>query len=138
VETELASILPPDPKAPIRYRVMNEVPENWIPFIPVHVAGSVRDVQLQRAALPRIIEGMPPAPVPEKVRPRTSLLRQGLPGTYFLHEEEVPRAGVIVDLAYQRTRWLGGEVFCWYGARKQTGRGEGWSGLAFDQLEPTT
>jgi hypothetical protein len=113
------------------------VPESWIPFIPVHVPGSVREVQLQRAALPRIIEGMPPAAVLEKVRPRTSLLRQGLPGTYFLHEEEVPRAGAIVDLAYQRTRWLDGKVFCWYGARKQTGRGEGWSGLAFDQLEST-
>ncbi len=135
VEAELASILPPDSAAPVRYRVMNDVPENWIPFIPVHVAGSVREVQLQRAALPRILEGVPPAAAPEKVRPRTSLLRQGLPGTYFLNEEEVPRAGAIVDLAYQRTRWLGGKVFCWYGARKQTGRGEGWSGLAFDQLE---
>jgi hypothetical protein len=137
VTAELASLLPPDPTAPIRYRVMNDVIENWIPFIPVHVDGSTREVQLQRAALPRILEGAPPAAVPEKVRPRTSLLRQGLPGTYFLHEEEVPRAGAIVDLAYQRTRWLGGKVFCWYGARKQTGRGEGWSGLAFDQLEPT-
>lgn len=137
VEAELASILPPAPAAPIRYRVMNDVPENWIPFIPVHVDGSVREVQLQRAALPRILAGAPPATVPEKVRPRTSLLRQGLPGTYFLHEEEVPRAGAIVDLAYQRTRWLEGRVFCWYGARKQTGRGEGWSGLAFDQLEST-
>lgn len=137
VTAELASLLPPDPAAPIRYRVMNEVPENWIPFIPVHVPGSVREVQLQRAALPRILEGLPPPATPEKVRPRTSLLRHGLPGTYFLHEEEVPRAGAIVDLAYQRTRWLGGKVFCWYGARKQTGRGEGWSGLAFDQLQST-
>ncbi len=138
VEAELASILPPPAAAPVRYRVMNDVPENWIPFVPVHVDGSVREVQLQRAALPRILAGAPPTTAPEKVRPRTSLLRQGLPGTYFLHEEEVPRAGAVVDLAYQRTRWLDGRVFCWYGARKQTGRGESWSGLAFDQLDQTT
>lgn len=49
VEAELASLLPPNPAAPTRYRVLNEVPENWIPFIPIHVAGSVREVQLQRA-----------------------------------------------------------------------------------------
>lgn len=111
---------------------MNTVPEHWIPFIPVHVAGSSRETQLQRAALPRILSG--DANPPEKIRPRTSLLRHGLPHTYFVHEEEVPRAGVVVSQAYQRTRWIGGKVFTWFGARKQTGRGEGWSGLAFDQI----
>ena len=138
VIARLAELLPPDPKAPIRYRVMNTVPEHWIPFIPVHVPNSVREIQLQRAALPRIMEGAPIGAVPEKVRPRTSLLRQGLPGTYFLHEEEVPRAGTLVSQSYQRTRWIGGKVFVWFGARKQTGRGEGASGLAFDQIKPTS
>jgi hypothetical protein len=129
----LAGASPPPPltpTAPIRYQVMNTVPEQWIPFIPVHVDGSVRETQLQRAALPRLIEG---APV-EKVRPRTTLLRQGLPSAYFLNEEEVPRAGVLVSQSYQRTRWIGGSVFTWLGARKQTGRGEGSSGLRFDSL----
>ena len=37
------------PAAPIRYEVMNAVPEHWIPFIPVHVAGDNREMQLQRA-----------------------------------------------------------------------------------------
>ena len=34
------------PAVPIRYQVMNAVPEQWIPFIPVHVPGSVREIQL--------------------------------------------------------------------------------------------
>jgi hypothetical protein len=132
----LRDILPPDPQAPIRYRVMNSVPENWIPFIPVHQEGDNREIQLQRAAMPRILRGDPNPPL--RIRPRTSLLRVGLetqPRTpYLLHEEEVPRAGVIVKQAMQRTRWNDGRVWTWLGAQKQTGRGEGSSGLAFDQI----
>jgi hypothetical protein len=124
----------PEPLAPIRYQVMNTVPEQWIPFIPVHVDNSVRETQLQRAALPRILEGV--AGVPDKIRPRTMLLRQNLPKAYFIHEEEVPRAGAVVSQSYQRARWTKGEVFTWLGARKQTGRGEGSSGLRYDQVVP--
>jgi len=124
----------PEPKAPIRYQAMSTVPEHWIPFISVHVDQSVRETQLQRAALPRILEGDPNPP--EKVRPRTTLLRFGLPQAYFVHEEEVPRAGVLVTQRYQRARWRHSSVWVWFGARKQTGRGEGSSGLRFDTIEP--
>ena len=124
------------PAAPIGYQVMSTVPENWIPFIPVHVDGSNREVQLQRAALPRILEGDPAPPV--KVKPRTVLLRQGLdqtpPVTYFVFDEEVPRAGARLMQAFERTRWTDGRVFTWLRVRKQTGRGEGSSGLVFDEL----
>ncbi len=69
---------------------------------------------------------------------RVRVLSRGLDSTprvaYFLHEEEVPRAGAVVTQAYQRTRWVDGQVIVWLGARKQTGRGEGSSGLAFDRL----
>jgi hypothetical protein len=130
---------PPAPityKAPLRYQVMDTVPENWIPFIPVHVAGSNREIQLQRAAMPRILEGDPAPPV--KVQPLTVLLREGLDSIpvqpYFLYSEEVPRAGTRLMQAFQRTRWRDGSVFTWLRVRRQTGRGEGSSGLAFDQL----
>jgi hypothetical protein len=123
-------------EARIRYQVMNTVPENWIPFIPVHIENDNRQIQLQRASMPRILEG-DPAP-PAKVKPRTTLLREGLdeltPQAYFLHEEEVPRAGVRVTQSFQRTRWRDGQVFVWLGVRKQTGRGEGSSLLEFDQI----
>lgn len=128
--------LPPAEGAKVRYKVMSTVPENWIPMIPVHLNGDIRETQLQRAGMLRIIEG-DPAP-PAKVSPRTSLLRQGLDQTprepYFLHEEEVPRAGVKVTQSFQRTRWRDGRAWVWLGVRKQTGRGEGSSGLAFDRL----
>jgi hypothetical protein len=131
---------PVDYKANISYQVMASVPEYWIPFVPVHVAGDNREIQLQRAAMPRILEGDPNQP--EKVRPRTMLLREGLDrvpaSSYFIHEEEVPRAGALVRQSYQRTRWTNGKVLLWLGAQKQTGRGEGASQLAFDQLRNVT
>jgi hypothetical protein len=130
---------PPAPvpaNAPIRYRVMNTVPENWIPFIPVHVAGSNRAIQLQRAAMPRILEGDPNPPV--KVEPRTVLLREGLDRLpaqpYFVFEEEVPRAGARLMQTFERARWTDGRVYTWLRVRRQTGRGEGSSGLGFDEL----
>jgi hypothetical protein len=127
---------PPPAKAPIRYEVMITVPENWIPFIPVHVPGSNREIQIQRAALPRILQGDPDPPV--KVQPRTALLREGLDRKpaqpYFVHEEEVSRAGTRVMQTFERTRWTDGRVYTWLRVVRQTGRGEGSSGLAFDQL----
>jgi hypothetical protein len=127
---------PVPPAAPVRYQVMNTMPEHWIPFVPVHIEGQSREIQLQRAAMPRILEGDPNPP--ERVRPRTSLLRVGLdltpPEPLYVFEEEVPRAGVRVGQAFQRTRWLDGRVIVWLAAHKSTGRGEGSSGLAFDRL----
>lgn len=142
LEAQLAARLggpPPAPvpaNAPIRYRVMNTVPENWIPFIPVHVDGTNRKIQIQRAAMPRILEGDPNPPV--KIQPRTILLREGLDRApaqpYFVFEEEVPRAGTRLVQAFERTRWTDGRVYTWLRVRRQTGRGEGSSGLAFDEL----
>jgi hypothetical protein len=130
---------PPTPVAAVRFQLMNTVPEHWIPFLPVHVAGSTRETQLQRGAMPRMVGADPTNFKP--VEPRTSILRPGLDrapkAPYFVHEEEVPRAGVRVTVAYQRSRWLDGRVFVWLGASKATGRGEASSGLAFDQLVPT-
>jgi hypothetical protein len=132
---------PPEPppaaaSAKIRYQAMTSVSEQWIPFIPVHGDNNVREIQLQRAAMLRILEGDPATP--RKVRPRTALVREGLdraePIAYKLHEEEIPRAGVRVTQSFQRTRWRDGRAGVWLGVRKQTGRGEGSSGLAFDSI----
>jgi hypothetical protein len=63
---------------------MTTVPENWIPFISVRVASDTRAIQLQRAALPRVLDGA--SGRPWKMRPRT-VLRDGLdseqPRLYF-------------------------------------------------------
>lgn len=124
--------------AKIEYELGTTVPENWIPFIPVRLGGVMsREIQLRRAAMPRIIEGRDP----ERIRPRTELLRTGYDaGTgawnpYFVFEEEVPRSGAIVDRTWQRTRWMDGSVVTWMGRRKRNGRGEANSGLEFDNIK---
>ncbi|MBH5333379.1 hypothetical protein IHE55_00595 [Streptomyces pactum] len=126
---------PDDPLAPVAYQAMNSVPQNWIPFIPVHVPGDNRSIQLQRAAMPHVVGSLPP------VQPRTALLREGLdlpqPRGYFVNEEEVPQSGTRITVAYNRARWRDGRVSVWLAAHRGTGRGEGSSGLAFDLLIDT-
>jgi hypothetical protein len=131
---------PPDPLAPvaaIAYQVMNTVPENWIPFIPVHVPGDNREIQLQRGAMPRILDGQVPRVA--KVKPRTTLLRPGLDAgqSYFVHEEEVPRVGTRLSTAFHRARWYDGRPVIWLGVRRATGRGEADSGLDWDRIVNT-
>ena len=131
----------PPPRTPnnakIQYLLGTSVPENWIPFIPARKPGSNREIRLQRAQMPRLTDAIDKS----TIEPRGQILRVNLDGdqantTYFLHEEEVPRAGVIVTRKFQRARGANGEVFTWVGRRKETGRGEGASGLAFDQVVP--
>jgi hypothetical protein len=128
---------PPDREpnqAKIRYVLGSTVPENWIPFIATRKPGSNREVRLQRAAMPRVTDAIDKS----VIRPRGRILRVGLENnqSYFVNEEEVPRAGAIVTRKFQRARGPNGEVFTWIGRRKETGRGEGASGLAFDRIVP--
>ena len=126
-----APVMPVDEErvADVRYEVMTSVPENWIPFVPVHVPGSNRQVQLPRSAMPRIMPGL----ATEPVQPRAALLREGRDGPggaqpYFLFEEEVGRVGTVVTQSFQRTRALGGRAVLWVGAGRTVGHGEGSSG----------
>jgi hypothetical protein len=123
--------------AAIAYQAMNTVPENWIPFIPVHVPGDNREIQLQRGAMPRILDKQVPRVA--KVRPRTTLLRPGMDANlpYFVHEEEVPRVGTRLSLAFHRARWYDGRPAIWLGTRRATGRGEASSGLDWDRIVNT-
>ena len=132
----------------LSYRLGNTVPENWIPFLPIHLPGQNRAIQLQRASMPRWFNK-----TFSQVRPRTEILREGMNNNaaaadhlfvnatdeiqnapYFIFDEEAPRHGVIVQASWQRTRWYNGKTICWYGRRKKTARGEGASGLAFDEV----
>lgn len=129
------SSVPAQPNAAkIRYVLGTTVPENWIPFIARHNPGSNRQIRLQRAAMPRLTDAIPDS----RVEPRGRILRVGLDEAeqqaYFIHEEEVPRAGAIITRTFQRTRWFDGKIYTWLGRRKETGRGEGSSGLVFDQI----
>jgi hypothetical protein len=132
-----SGVLPEPTDATIQYVLGTTVPENWVPFIATRKPGSQRLIRLQRASMPRLTDAIPDS----RVEPRGTVLRVGLDGVeirqpYFLHEEEVPRAGAIVTRGFQRTRWFDGKVFTWVGRRKQTGRGQGASGLEFDRVTP--
>lgn len=138
ISLELPQVEPPrlETGALINYQLGQGVPENWIPFVPVHNPGSNREIRLQRAAMPRLIPGRPDDPV----EPRSASLRPGLDQPsrqpYFIHEEEVPKAGVILTRSFQRARWIDGKIVTWLGRRKQVGLGQGSSGLAWDRIEP--
>jgi hypothetical protein len=76
---------------------------------------------------------------PARIRPCTQLLWEGLDAKpkrlpYFVPEEEVPRAGVVVSQAFQRTRWYGGRMFQWLGHPQNDWERGSSSGLAFDQI----
>ncbi|GJM36352.1 MAG: hypothetical protein DHS20C18_53530 [Saprospiraceae bacterium] len=105
-----------------KYTLGTTVPENWIPFIAVHKKGAQTEIQLQRAKIPN-------------AQPARSILLNEQQPVHFVEEEEVPRAGVIIERGVQRVRWLDGRTYCWVGRRKITGRGEGNSDLRFDGIE---
>jgi hypothetical protein len=119
----------------LRYILQTEVAENWIPFLPVHLPGQLRAIQLQRGTMRRTI-----GPEDSLIRPLTSILREGIDdednrvAAYYVHEEEVPRAGVRVQGLLRRARAYDGTPVVWHARRVTTGRGEARSGLAFDRI----
>ncbi len=118
-------------KAKIQYKVATEVPENWIPFVAKKISTNPlnRSIQLQRASMPRIVNGLDNM----RVLPQSHLL-SAIPSPYYLFEEEITKSGIIVKTTWQRTRMPNGKVVIWLGRRKTNGRGEGSSALAYDQI----
>lgn len=115
--------------ASIRYVLGTAVPENWIPFLPVHKPGSVQDIQFQRAAMPKL--GSPPRDV---IKAKGVILNE-VPPPYYVNEEEVPYSGSLLIRSWQRTRWFNGRTCLWIGRTRETGRGQGSSNLRFDQID---
>jgi hypothetical protein len=144
----LAAFPPPPPENPdeladilVRYQLMGTVPENWIPFVAVKLQGQLAASNLLQGAMPRIPVIEPSTdgggnPILENsvVLPRgTILARNPVESPNVVHEEDVLRDGVIVRRTFRQARWTRGGTFLWSALKKQTGRGEGSSGLAFDQ-----
>lgn len=118
------------PNAAVAYRLMTDVPEYWVPFIPVHIAGDSRQVGLVEAVLRR------PGSLGDVVMssPRSSVLQE-LRGL-VLPEEEVPSAGIVVRRRWFLARSADGGRHTWAARSVTSGRGEGASGLRFDVAEP--
>jgi hypothetical protein len=110
------------------YRLATEVPENWIPLLPVQGSEGLR---LKRGEMLKADGSRQTFPAQGRI------LNPELPNKKILaiFEEEIPREGIRVSRNYQLARWQDGSTHLWVGRRKQVGRGEGSSGLRFDQLE---
>jgi len=115
----------------LAYRLATEVPDNWIPLLPVRSSTGLR---LKRGKVLKADGSR------ETVAARGRLLNPELPegGVLAIYEEEIPREGIQVTRHYQLARWHDGSTHLWIGRRKRVGRGEGSSGLSFDTLEPST
>lgn len=110
------------------YKLATEVPDNWIPLLPVQSSAGLR---LKRGKVLKANGSQ------ELVEARGRILNPDAPDQNGLaiFEEEIPREGIRVTRNYQLTRWQDGSTHLWIGRRKQVGRGEGSSGLRFDTLE---
>jgi hypothetical protein len=107
-----------------RYRLATEIPDYWVPLLPVKTEQGLR---LRRGAV--LNTDGPPEPVQSMGR----ILESGQELSMF--EEEIPREGIRVTRGYQFARWIDGSSHLWLGRRKGVGRGEGSSGARFDSLE---
>jgi hypothetical protein len=113
----------------LHYRLATTVPDYWLPLVPVRIDPARPDIRLRRGRVLLDRDGQPTTP--------GALGRVLEPGTPLsLFEEEVPRAGARLTRAWQYARWMDGTTHLWIGRRNGPGRGEGWSGLRFDVVEP--
>jgi hypothetical protein len=122
-EVEMAA--PAGGSGSVSYRLATEVPDYWIPLVPVREFAN-GPLRLRRGTVPRQ-DGIQPRPMGRLLTPIQPL---------SLHDEEVTRSGAVVTRSWQYARWSDGSAHLWIGRRKEQGRGEGSSGLRFDSLEP--
>jgi hypothetical protein len=107
------------PGAELDYRLENEVPAWWIPFLPVSTG--YRTLALHKGLM--LKDGQPVEPLGVLLRPNDALV---------IRDEEIPREGVRVRRIPTLSRGIDGSYMRWITRRVTVGRGEGASGLAFD------
>jgi len=98
----------------------------------VRIVGGVEGqiaLRLGRTALATESETARSVPVGRVLRPP----REG--GFLQWREEEIPREGVRLVRRCVRSRWIDGSTHVWVMRARQTGSGEGSSGLRFDVAE---
>jgi hypothetical protein len=116
---------PPTASGAPRYRLGSDVPDYWIPFVPVLVDGGppnhIKSLRFRRGTMPT---------------PSSAPLGAFLsPNGPTLFPEEVPREGVQLDRRFRYARGVDGSTYLWVARLRSTGLGEGRSGLEYDFLE---
>jgi hypothetical protein len=129
------------PDVLLRYQLMGSVPENWIPLVSVKLQGQATSTVFLQGAMPRVPPLDPVANdaysllASKAVMPRGTILAHNpMANPNLVNEEEILRGGALVKRHIQQARWLGGATSIWCSRRKDNGRGEGSSGLTFDEV----
>jgi hypothetical protein len=116
--------------APLLYRLQSFVPWHWFPMLPVRLSEVTGEIVLERGQMVRPDGATSPVPIGR-------LLQSVGLDPYRVREEAVPRTGLKVTREVVRSRWVGGETYLWIARRKTAGRGEGASGLRYDEAQAT-
>jgi hypothetical protein len=89
------------------YRLSTDVPDHWLPLVPVRIGGSHARVALRRGRIASNAEaGLPRGTILEPQRP------------FVMHEEEIPVGGIRIERRYQLARGSDGKVNLWVGRQK--------------------
>lgn len=124
--------VPGEAPAARRYLLQTPVPRNWIPLLPRLDRDAGGAVVLRRLARGAMRDPAGGAAIP----PRGRLLEPGV--ALDIHDEEVSRRGERVTRLWTIGRASNGRTQLWRARRRGPGRGEGSSGLRFDDtLEPS-
>jgi hypothetical protein len=115
---------PPQSREKTVFKLATEVPDNWVPLMPVRSKEGLRLRRAKMLKLDRLTE--PAGALGQILNPNR--------GALAIFEEEIPREGIRVTRHYQLARWQDGSTHLWIGRKKKIGRGEGSSGLKFDSL----
>jgi hypothetical protein len=105
----------------LEYHLASPVPSNWYALVPEQQPAAA-------GTSPRAIAfRLAGATTPEgRILDELSRVR--------LHEEEVGRTGTVVSRRWKYARWIDGSTHVWVGRARMLGRGEGNSGLRFDEV----
>jgi len=120
----LAATPPPVPRTrkdgepPIEYEVGTDVPDNWIPLVPVQTSPTSFIYR----------RGVMGGPGGQPARGR--ILEPEHP--FYVAAEAIPREGIEVTRRFRRTRWSDGSTHLWMARQAHVGRGGAGSGLGFD------
>jgi hypothetical protein len=118
---------PPDQQDRLVWRLATEVPDYWVPLIPVLARPNEGGIMFRRGATLRQDGSL------RTDSARGQILKPAMRSPLDIYEEEIPREGLRVTRTYQYARWLNGRSLLWLGRCKRPGRGEGSSGLRFDR-----
>jgi hypothetical protein len=106
------------------YRLSTDVPDNWVPLVPVRIDGQNPQIALRRGRI--ALEG-------DEQPAKGRILEPEHP--FVMHEEEIPFGGVRVTRRYQVARGADGKVRAWVGRHKAPAGGPlRRTPLRFDEL----